>query len=390
MEKRNFNMKTKLALFLAAAMCVSCLATGCNNANPNPTESGKNTETGSEAGSEKEPVKKVELSELYNKGKYETIDITEYVTLGDLTGLISIKESDYIVTEAEIQAEIDYYRKQLGKTEDVTDRDTVQKGDVVNIDYVGRIGGIKFEGGSDTKFDLEIGSGAFIPGFEDGLIGAKKGTTVDVVVTFPKEYPSAPELQNKEAVFSVTINSIKKIVLADYTDELVSKITNKIYTKVEDFNKLMELELKFQKKSVILTNFLEALNKKATFTDKIDSIVEEKTAETVKYYEDLAEAYKMTLEQLASSAGFDSVDKLKEALKKDIQSEVKFELLLYAYGNAINFELSNEVAVEYLDALVMLQGEASREDVLTEYGVETIRSEVYSQALVDAIINNYK
>jgi FKBP-type peptidyl-prolyl cis-trans isomerase (trigger factor) len=141
---------------------------------------------------------------------------------------------------------------------------------------------------------------------------------------------------------------------------------------------------------VILTNFLEALNKKATFTDKIDSIVEEKTAETVKYYEDLAEAYKMTLEQLASSAGFDSVDKLKEALKKDIQSEVKLELLLYAYGNAINFELSNEVAVEYLDALVMLQGEASREDVLTEYGVETIRSEVYSQALVDAIINNYK
>lgn len=383
-------MKKKLALFLAAAMCVSCLATGCNNANPNPTESGKNTETGTETGSETEPVKKVELSELYNKGKYETINITEYVTLGDLTGLISIKESDYIVTEAEIQAEIDYYRKQLGKTEDVTDRDTVQKGDVVNIDYVGRIGGIKFEGGSDTKFDLEIGSGAFIPGFEDGLIGAKKGTTVDVVVTFPKEYPSAPELQNKEAVFSVTINSIKKIVLADYTDELVSKITNKIYTKVEDFNKLMELELKFQKKSVILTNFLEALNKKATFTDKIDSIVEEQTAETVKYYEDLAEAYKMTLEQLASSAGFDSVDKLKEALKKDIQSEVKLELLLYAYGNAINFELSNEVAVEYLDALVMLQGEASREDVLTEYGVETIRSEVYSQALVDAIINNYK
>ena len=97
MEKRNFNMKKKLALFLAAAMCVSCLATGCNNANPNPTESGQNTETGSEAGSEKEPVKKVELSELYNKGKYETLDITEYVTLGDLTGLISIKESDYIV-----------------------------------------------------------------------------------------------------------------------------------------------------------------------------------------------------------------------------------------------------------------------------------------------------
>ena len=96
MEKRNFNMKKKLALLLAAAMCVSCLATGCNNANPNPTESGKNTETGSEAGSEKEPVKKVELSELYNKGKYETLDITEYVTLGDLTGLISIKESDYI------------------------------------------------------------------------------------------------------------------------------------------------------------------------------------------------------------------------------------------------------------------------------------------------------
>ena len=97
-----------------------------------------------------------------------------------------------------------------------------------------------------------------------------------------------------------------------------------------------------------------------------------------------------TLEKFALAIGFESEQKLKDVLKSEASSEVHNELLLYAYGKAVGFELSNEKALEILDVLVLLQGSESREDVLTSYGAETVRSECYTQALAEVIISNYK
>ena len=100
--------------------------------------------------------------------------------------------------------------------------------------------------------------------------------------------------------------------------------------------------------------------------------------------------YGYTFDKFATAMGFESPDKLREAIKMDAQTEVQTEFLMYAYGNAIGFTLTDEKALELLDVLVLLQGEDSREDVLTNYGAEMIRSEVYSEALAEVIINNYK
>ena len=379
-------MKKKLALLLAGVMCVTCLFTGCNNADPNGTGS----ESGAtESGTDKE-TEKVDITELYSKGKYEGADMSEYLTLGDYAGIITLKESDYVVTQEEIQEEIDGYREAYGTAEEVKDRDTVQDGDIVNIDYVGRCScGIKFEGGSAEGFDLTIGSGSFIDGFESGLIGAKKGSTVKIKVTFPEKYQDA-DIAGKEVEFTVTINKISALVLAEYNDALVSKITNKAMSTVAEFNKYVETELKINKKGAVLEKFLEELTKKATFTEKTNALVEENYKESLKYYEDYAAMYKYTFDQFATALGFESADKLREVIKKDATTEVQNELLMYAYGTAVGFTLSNETALAILDEIVLLQGSGTREDVLTEFGAEMIRSEVYTEALADVIINNYK
>ena len=195
-------MKKKLALLLATIMCVTCLFTGCNEGNPNGTGSEGGTST--EKGSENSSSETVDINDLYKNGQYEGVDMSKYVALGDYAGILKVTESEYMVTNEEIQTEIDRYRAGEATTTEVKDRDIVQKGDVVNIDYVGRCScGINFEGGSANKYDLEIGSGKFIPGFEDGLIGAKKGSKVDVRLTFPKDYQDK-DIAGKEVVFTVS------------------------------------------------------------------------------------------------------------------------------------------------------------------------------------------
>lgn len=377
-------MKKSLALFLAIILCVSGLFVGCGNESTNKDE----TESGTQAGGSTEKV--VELKELYVKGKYEGTDLSSYLTLGDYTGIITVKESDYVVTDADIQAEIDKYKAAYGTPEEVKDRDVVQNGDIVNIDYVGRIDGIKFEGGSAEKQDLEIGSGTFIDGFESGLIGAKKGDTVDVETTFPADYKANPELSGKKAIFTVTIHKISAIVPAEYNDALVSEITNKVYTTVAEFNQYIKTQLEVSKKSKVLNTFIEELAKKSVFTDKTNELINKKYEEVVEYYESYATMYGFTLEKFALAMGYASEKALLDELKGDATEEAHHELIMYAYGNAIGFELTDDAALAILDDLVLLQGAESREDVLTNFGAETVRIECYGEALADAVINNYK
>ena len=149
---------------------------------------------------------------------------SEYVEVPtDLSTIEFTAEEIPDVTEEAIEKELDVYKGYTRVLEEVTDRDNVEAGDVVNIDYTGKVGGNAFEGGSASGCDLEIGSGQFIDGFEDGLIGAQKGSTIDVACTFPNEYFD-DELAGKEAVYEVTVNKIQRYVTPEFTDGAVENI----------------------------------------------------------------------------------------------------------------------------------------------------------------------
>jgi len=159
------------------------------------------------------------------------INPNDYVTLGDYSDLSAEYEVETVTDEdidAQMQTELSYYISSynLYTYEEITDRDDVQTGDMVNIDYVGKKDGVAFDGGTASGYYLEIGSGTFIDGFEDGLIGKKVGETVDLDLTFPETYQSE-ELAGQAVVFTVTINSIcdaSNPITPEYDDALIARL----------------------------------------------------------------------------------------------------------------------------------------------------------------------
>ena len=136
---------------------------------------------------------------------------------------MKIKQFAYNVTDDEVQAEVDRVLDRNARKVDVTDR-AAANGDIANIDFVGTVDGIKFDGGEAEGFDLTLGSGQFIPGFEDQVVGMNIGETKDVNVTFPENY-QAENLKGKAAVFAVKLNGLKAKELPELTDEFIKEAT---------------------------------------------------------------------------------------------------------------------------------------------------------------------
>ncbi len=149
-----------------------------------------------------------------------TVPVKPEVKIGQYKGL-EIKKYEYNVTDAEIKTEADKILLREAKTVDVTDR-ACKSGDTVNIDFAGSVDGEKFAGGSMEHYDLELGSGSFIPGFEEQVAGMKIGEEKDIVVHFPADY-QADNLRDKDATFHIKLHAIKGKELPELTDEYVKK-----------------------------------------------------------------------------------------------------------------------------------------------------------------------
>lgn len=163
------------------------------------------------------------LTACGSKEYLKDITASDYVTLGNYIG-IEAQAEEPVVADGIVDMYLRYYvLAPYITTEEVTDR-AVQEGDTVNIDYVGYQDGVAFEGGTGEGYDLTIGSGAFIDGFEDGLIGANVGDKVSLNLSFPDPYLSNPDLSGVPVVFEVTVNSITEEKLPDLTDEFVQSL----------------------------------------------------------------------------------------------------------------------------------------------------------------------
>lgn len=163
------------------------------------------------------------LTACGNQEYLKDITASDYVTLGNYIG-IEAQAEEPVVADGIVDMYLRYYiLSPYITTEEVTGR-AVQEGDTVNIDYVGYQDGVAFEGGTGEGYDLTIGSGAFIDGFEDGLIGANVGDQVSLDLTFPDPYENNPDLAGAPVVFEVTVNSISVEKLPELTDEFVQSL----------------------------------------------------------------------------------------------------------------------------------------------------------------------
>ena len=201
-------MKKKTLGLLAAILSV-CMLAGCG-----AKDTGDGTGAATDAGTESTALK--------------DMDVDKYVTLGEYKGLaVSVDTVEVDEDEWDTLVNNVYYGNITAENGGIMDR-AVETGDTVNIDYEGTKDGVAFDGGTAQGYDLTIGSGTFIPGFEDGLVGVKIGDTVDLPLTFPENYTE--ELAGKDVVFTVTVNSVKR--MPELTDDLVNQITDGEYTDV--------------------------------------------------------------------------------------------------------------------------------------------------------------
>ncbi len=165
-----------------------------------------------------------------------TVDVMPEVKLGDYKGM-EVPEQDTTVSDADVDSEIEKKRQQQAELVLKEDKPAA-KGDTVVIDYEGSVDGKKFDGGSADNYSLELGSGSFIPGFEDQLIGHNTGDDVDAKVTFPEDY-HAKNLAGKDATFKVKVHEIKEKQLPDLDDDFAKDVD-------EDVDTLDELKDKTQ------------------------------------------------------------------------------------------------------------------------------------------------
>lgn len=215
-------MKRKITKILMAGL-IGLQLIGCSNQTNENTEE-KTEEAASEVAANEETAM------IY----FDEINSGEYVTLGEYKGL-QVVNTVQTIGEEEVDSYIEYMMAAAGgELEEITDRDVVENGDVANIDYVGKKDGVAFDGGTAEGYDLSIGSGSFIPGFEEGLVGVKKGETVDLNLTFPENYGAA-DLAGAEVVFTVTVNGIYKEIKPEFNNDYVAGLGIENVSTTEEY-----------------------------------------------------------------------------------------------------------------------------------------------------------
>lgn len=285
-----------------------------------------------------------------NKGEE---DYSKYVTLGQYKGIEITAVPD--VTDEELQAELTSRF-----------RDTVEAGDTVNIDYEGKLDGVAFEGGTAQGQSLTIGSGSFIDGFEDGLIGVKVGETVDLDLSFPDPYKNNPDLAGKAVVFTVTVNSINGVVGAALTEEVVTANTS--YESVESYTNSVREELQLVKDNEKLASIWEIVQANTTVTGYPEKEVEEYANEMKSYYENMAAMYGIDLTTLLAANSL-TEEEFDQDCREYGQQECAKYMILELIAQAENITVSDEEFDQEVEE-AMKQGGMEKEALLEYYGGE--------------------
>ena len=295
---------------------------------------------------------KIEITQL-EKGKEfiftAEVAVKPEVKLGEYKGLKVDKVSTR-VTQKEVEEEIDKERERNARTIDVTDR-AVQDKDQITLDFEGFVDGVAFEGGKASDYPLTIGSGAFIPGFEDQLIGANIGEEKEINVTFPEEY-QAKELAGKAAVFKCTVHSIKAKELPELDDEFVSDVSEKSET-VDAYKAEVKAKIKERKENEGKQKREDQSVEQAVANAEIDipeAMISFQSRQMVDDFARRIMQQGMTMEQYFQFTGL-SEEKMMEEFKPEAEKRIRTRLTLEAIVAAENIEVSEERLDEELQKM---------------------------------------
>lgn len=374
----------------AACLCLllsvaGCSASGSGGTETTAGESAGQTETGTPSETEQvsgtdETTAEGAASSALTPVEKEPYDALKYVDLGDYKG-IEVSKAQIDVTDETLEMVLASELSQHTFQQEVTDR-PAKEGDTVNIDYKGMKDGVAFEGGTAQGYDLTLGSGRFIDGFEDGLIGAETGQTLKLDLTFPDPYKYNPDLAGQPVVFEVTVNKITETITPELTDEYAAE--NSDYATAEEYREgLRDVMREQNKKNAVM----DALTEQAKFQEPPENLtayyqydlIQQTSYQAAAYYglsfEQFLEASEMTQEQyLASNAS-------------QIEENVRRDVLMEAVIASEKLELTDQ---EFKDGVAEVAESYGRteDDVIDIIGEDVLRENFLWNKAIDLLAEN--
>lgn len=310
----------------------------------------------------------------------------KYVTLGEYKGLeVSFPAKETIVSDYQNNY-INYELSSHAEWITVTEERGAKLGDTVNIDYEGKKDGVAFEGGTAQGFDLELGSGSFIDGFEDGLVGVKAGETKDLELTFPEEY-HAQELAGAEVVFTVTVNEIKESQLPELTDEFVKGLDHGCNT-VAEYEAYADQIAEEVYEENLEQELVDALMESCTFKEPPKAMVDQYYDRAVSRMSKLAASSGMSLETLITTYYGATMEDFQNEARAGAVTSCKEAIMLQAVANAEGITVSQEEVDAALEEAAGNNGYESTETFLADMGEEHYEDYVMCDKVLTLIREN--
>ncbi|ARP43677.1 MULTISPECIES: trigger factor [Geobacillus] len=301
-----------------------------------------------------EPVSMPEIDiEQMEKGKSlifkAKVTVKPEVKLGQYKGL-EVEKIDTTVTDEDVENELKRLQENYAELV-VKEEGTVENGDTAVIDFEGFVDGEPFEGGKAENYSLEIGSGTFIPGFEDQLVGMKAGEEKEIQVTFPEEY-HAEQLAGKPATFKVKVHEVKAKQLPALDDEFAKDVDEEVET-LDELKSKIRTRLEEAKKNEAEAAVRNAVVEKAAANAEIDIpavMVQNETDRMLREFDQRLQMQGMNLQLYYQFSGQDEAA-LREQMKEDAEKRVRAALTLEAIAKAENIDVTDEEVNEELEKM---------------------------------------
>lgn len=317
-----------------------------------------------------------------------TVTVEPEVKLGDYKGL-EIEKQETDLSDEELQESIDHSLSHLAEMV-VKEDGAVENGDTVNIDFSGSVDGEEFDGGQAEGYDLEIGSGSFIPGFEEQIEGMKTGDEKDVVVTFPEEY-HAEELAGKEATFKTKVNETKFKDVPELNDEIANELDSDA-ENVDEYKENLRKRLSEQKATEAENTEKEEAINKATENASIDipeAMINTELDRMIQEFGQRIQQQGLDLQTYYQISG-QNEEQLRDQMKDDAEQRVKTNLTLTAIADEENIEVSDEDIDKELEKMSE-QFNISVEDIKSTLGnTDIVKNDVRIQKVIDLLRDNAK
>lgn len=315
-----------------------------------------------------------------------------YVELGEYMGM-EIEAQKAELTDDDIR---NYVNQTLAMYPDyeTIEKDTVEDGDTVDINYEGKMDGEAFAGGTAENHILKIGSHSFIEGFEDGLVGAKVNESRSLDLKFPDPYQNNPDFSGKPVVFDVKVNRIVKTKEMTYdtmTDEYVSEKFGQATVEqfLEDVKKTLDGSNDYYAQASARSSAIAKLQEICTVKEIPKDMLKERVEEYKSQAEKSYEAQGSSLEDYLKQANI-TEEEYQEQITEDVKSSLEFELILDAIAEKEKLDIDDEEYQTFVDSMLGTYGFATEEELYEQYDKDYVRQICLGNKVLDYVVQNAK